>query len=88
MQPAANPDDIHAILSRFQTWAEQPANGNGNGHKNGATPLEGVREIPTKRRSGSTAIAGHLRDSGAQPRHVHRLRPFRRLRLTCGSNPS
>jgi hypothetical protein len=47
MQPAANPDDIHAILSRFQTWAEQqPANGNGNGHKNGASPLEGVREIP------------------------------------------
>jgi hypothetical protein len=46
MQPAANPDDIHAILSRFQTWAEQPANGNGNGHKNGATPLEGVREVP------------------------------------------
>ncbi|MGA7351825.1 MAG: hypothetical protein WBX06_11750, partial [Acidobacteriaceae bacterium] len=46
MQPAANPDDIHTILSRFQTWAEQPANGNGNGHKNGAGPLEGVREIP------------------------------------------
>jgi hypothetical protein len=47
MQPAANPQDIHSILSRFQTWAEQqPANGNGNGHKNGAAALEGVREIP------------------------------------------
>jgi hypothetical protein len=47
MQPVANPEDIHAILSRFQTWAEKlPANGNGNGHKNGAGALEGVREIP------------------------------------------
>ncbi|MGB9028976.1 MAG: hypothetical protein WCC27_02565 [Acidobacteriaceae bacterium] len=46
MQPAANPDDIHTILSRFQTWADQrPASGNGNGHKNGVGALEGLREI-------------------------------------------
>lgn len=43
MQPGANPDDLHTILSRYHTWAEkQPANGNGN--RNGAA-TEGVREL-------------------------------------------
>jgi len=44
MQPAANPEDIQAILGRFHTWAEkQPTNG--NGQKNGAGTEE-LREIP------------------------------------------
>ncbi len=46
MQPGPNPEDIQGILSRFQTWAEkQPAEGNGNGHKNGDGADE-LREIP------------------------------------------
>jgi len=46
MQPGTNPDDLHAILSRFSTWAEkQPVNSNGNHHKNGIGTEE-VREIP------------------------------------------
>jgi hypothetical protein len=46
MQPGANPEDIHTILSRFSHWAgEQPANG--NGHRKGLKSLgAGVREIP------------------------------------------
>ena len=44
MQPAANPEEIQAILGRFHTWAEkQPTNG--NGQKNGAGTEE-LREIP------------------------------------------
>lgn len=44
MQPAANPEDIQAILGRFHTWADkQPSNG--NGQKNGAGTEE-LREIP------------------------------------------
>jgi hypothetical protein len=46
MRSAPSPEEIHAILSRFQTWAEKhPVEGNGNGHKNGAASEE-VREIP------------------------------------------
>jgi hypothetical protein len=44
MQSGASPDELHAILSRFHTWAgKQPADG--NGHVNGAA-AEGIREIP------------------------------------------
>jgi hypothetical protein len=40
MQPGPNSDEINTILSRFHTWAEkQPADGNGNGHRNGAGEL-------------------------------------------------
>ena len=46
MQSAPKPDDIHAILSRFQNWAEKHAGqANGSGGKNGAAS-EQVREIP------------------------------------------
>jgi hypothetical protein len=46
MQPVPKTEEIEAILSRFQTWAEKhPANGNGNGHGNGAGSEE-IREIP------------------------------------------
>lgn len=46
MQPGTNPDDLHTIMSRFQTWAEkQPISSNGNHHKNGIGSEE-VREIP------------------------------------------
>lgn len=44
MQPGTNPDDIHDVLTRFNSWAgKQP--GNGNGHQNG-NGADGVREIP------------------------------------------
>lgn len=46
MQPGPNPENIDVILNRFQAWAEQhPADGNGNGHRNGTTSEE-IREIP------------------------------------------
>lgn len=45
MQPGTNPEDINAILNRFHTWADKhPAEGNGNGHSNGAG-LDEVREF-------------------------------------------
>ncbi len=68
MQPAANPEDIRAILSRFHTWAEKnPVQGDsdGNGHGNGAgnghaaAGSEELREI-----SYEEAIRKH-RDRGA-----------------------
>ncbi|MFP5227274.1 MAG: plasmid mobilization protein [Acidobacteriota bacterium] len=47
MQPGSTPEDLHAILGRFHTWAGKnpPPNGNGKAHANGH-PVEGIREIP------------------------------------------
>ena len=45
MQSALKPEDIHAILSRFQSWAQKhPAESNGHGDRNGEA--EQIREIP------------------------------------------
>ena len=64
MQPAPKTEDIEAILSRFQTWAEKhPANGNGNGHGNDA-PIEELREIPYEE-----AIRRHRSRQTAQTQH-------------------
>ncbi|HEX4309273.1 MAG TPA: hypothetical protein VHZ25_04550 [Acidobacteriaceae bacterium] len=61
MQPGPNSDDINTILSRFHTWAEkQPADGNGNGHKNGAGSGE-LREM-----SYGEAILEHRNRRAAQ----------------------
>lgn len=50
MHPGASPEDLHAILSRFHTWAERhPANGGSIGKSPGRAaeaPAEGIREIP------------------------------------------
>jgi hypothetical protein len=67
MQPGPNSEDINTILSRFHTWAEkQPANGNGNGHKNGAGQL---REL-----SYEEAILQHRR-SAQTPRRTKNAAP-------------
>src|SRR5581483_9407475 len=44
MQSGPPAEDLHAILSRFHTWAGKDAP-NGNGQANGS-PNEGIREIP------------------------------------------
>ncbi|HVT98779.1 MAG TPA: hypothetical protein VHE33_14845, partial [Acidobacteriaceae bacterium] len=44
MQAGPPPEDLHAILSRFHTWAGKNP-GNGNGKTKGAAE-EGIREIP------------------------------------------
>lgn len=43
MQAGEPPEELHAILSRFNTWASKQPNGRGRGD---AAPEEGVREIP------------------------------------------
>ena len=69
MQPGPNSEDINTILSRFHTWAEkQPANGNGNGHKNGAG-AEQLREL-----SYEEAILQHRR-SAQTPRRTKNAAP-------------
>ena len=69
MQPAANPEDIRAILSRFHTWAEKnpvhgdgDGNGLGNGAGNGHAAAAGTEEL--REISYEEAIRKH-RDRGA-----------------------
>jgi Mobilization protein NikA len=79
MQPGPNPENIDAILSRFQAWAEKhPADANGNGHKNGAASEE-IREIPY-----DEAIRQHRSRQAAQ---TTRPTPSSGARKTAPSPP-
>jgi hypothetical protein len=86
MEPGTNPGDLHTILSRFHTWAEQqPGKGNGKAPKN---EQEGIRALtyeeamarfreqqPQQRERRRRKAATRVAPDGASPAATPTLEP-------------
>lgn len=72
MEPGRNPDDLHAILSRFHTWAEkQPGERNGNRSSNGhirtLTYEEAIAQHRSRQANPAERRARPVRETAAAP---------------------